>query len=109
VNQQLGGCYQDVYQLLDLWIMLQAPSFECSYRWRLEQEAKLADKLRATEQGHSAHCRIMTATQVGRFVQHYQRLTEQSLQQLPGRVHYLFSLDAERRIVACEEPRVVSF
>lgn len=84
VNQQLGGCYQELYQLLDIWIMLQAPSFDCSYRWRLEQEAKLADKIPATEQQHSAHCRVMTATQIHRFVQHYQRLTEQSLQQLPG-------------------------
>jgi len=109
VNQQLGGRYQDLYQLLDLWIMLQAPSFECSYRWRLEQEAKLADKLRASKQRNSARSRVMTATQVRRFVQHYQRLTEQSLQQLPGRVHYLFSLDADRRIVACQEPRVVRF
>ena len=109
VNQQLGGRYQGLYQLLDLWIMLQAPSFECSFRWRLEQEEKLANKLRAGEPENGTHCRVMTATQLHRFIQHYQRLTEQSLQQLPGRVHYLFRLDAERRIVACEEPRMVSF
>jgi len=109
VNQQLGGRYQDIFQLLDLLIMLQAPSFECVYQWRLEQEAKLADKLLECEQQDSLRNRVMTATQIRRFIQHYQRLTEQSLQQLPGRVHYLFSLDADRRVVACEEPRPVSF
>ena len=105
VNQQLGGRYQDMYQMIDLWIMLQAPSFDCSYRWRLEQEEKLLD----SEPENSSQNRVMTAQQLSRFIQHYQRLTEQSLEQLPERVHYLFSLDADRRIVACEEPRSVSF
>jgi D-glycerate 3-kinase len=109
VNQQLGGCYQDLYQMMDLWIMLQAPSFACIYQWRLEQETKLADELLESEQEGRSRNRVMTATQINRFVQHYQRLTEQSLKQLPGRVHYLFSLDAERRIVAYDEPRPVSF
>ncbi|HBE92328.1 MAG TPA: hypothetical protein DDW55_07295 [Gammaproteobacteria bacterium] len=109
VNQQIGGRYQDLYSLMDLWIMLQAPSFECVYQWRLEQETKLADKLLESEQKDRSCHRVMTATQLSRFVQHYQRLTEQSLKQLPGRVHYLFSLDADRRIFAYEEPRSVSF
>jgi len=108
VNRQLGGRYQDLYQLLDLWIMLQAPSFECVYQWRLEQEDKLANKLPARIQENNLRNRVMTATQINRFIQHYQRLTEHSLQQLPGRVHYLFSLDADRQIVACEKPRPVS-
>ena len=109
VNQQLGGRYQDLYQLMDLWIMLQAPSFACIYQWRLEQEEKLADKLLESEQEGRSRNGVMTATQISRFIQHYQRLTEQSLKQLPDRVHYLFSLDAERRIVAYDEPRPVSF
>lgn len=108
VNQQIGGRYQDLYQLMDLWVMLQAPSFECVYQWRLEQETKLADKLLGGERDGRSRNRVMTATQLSRFIQHYQRLTEQSLKQLPGRVHYLFSLDAERRIVAYDEPRPAS-
>ena len=101
VNQQIEERYQDIYQMMDVWIMLQAPSFECVYRWRLEQEQKLAASLLQGEQKN----RVMTATQIKRFVQHCQRLTEHSLKQLPGRVHYLFSLDADRRIVSSEEPR----
>jgi D-glycerate 3-kinase len=108
VNQQLGEHYQELFQLMDLWIMLQAPSFECVYRWRLEQEAKLAEKLRQGAGENDSRNRVMTAPQLGRFIQHYQRLTEHSLQQLPGRVHFLFSLDAERRVVACDEPLPVS-
>lgn len=109
VNQQIGGCYQDIYQMMDLWIMLQAPSFACVYQWRLEQEEKLAAKLLAGDQQNSSRNRVMTATQISRFIQHYQRLTEHSLDQLPGRVHFLFSLDAGRQIVAYDEPRAASF
>ena len=109
MNQQLGGRYQDIYQMMDLWIMLQAPSFACVYRWRLEQETKLADKLLAGDQPNSARNRLMTATQMSRFIQHYQRLTEHSLQQLPERVHFLFRLDADRQVAAYDEPRTVSF
>jgi D-glycerate 3-kinase len=101
VNQQIKGRYQDVYRMMDIWIMLQAPTFDCVYQWRLEQEEKLADKLHQGEQEN----RVMTATQIKRFIQHYQRLTEYSLEQLPGRVHYLFRLDADRRIVSSVEPR----
>ena len=108
VNEQLGGRYQDLYQLLDVWIMLQAPSFECVYQWRLEQEEKLVAKLLENEQHGSSQKRVMTATRINRFIQHYQRLTEYSLAQLPGRVHYLFSLDADRQVISCDEPRPVS-
>jgi D-glycerate 3-kinase len=101
VNQQLKEYYQDIYQLMDVWIMLQAPSFDCVYQWRLEQEQKLAASLLQSEQKN----RVMTATQLQRFIQHYQRLTEHALQQLPGQVHYLFRLDADRRIVSSDEPR----
>jgi D-glycerate 3-kinase len=109
VNQQISGHYQDIYQMMDLWIMLRAPSFACVYQWRLEQEEKLAAKLLAGDQQNSSRNRVMTATQISRFIQHYQRLTEHSLDQLPGRVHFLFSLDAGRQIVAYDEPRAASF
>lgn len=103
VNEQLGKAYQDVYQLLDLWIMLQAPSFESVYRWRLEQETKLAERLAEGGRGE-AQDQLMSASQVGLFIKHYQRLTEHSLRELPGRMHYLFKLDEERNIVAYKEP-----
>jgi D-glycerate 3-kinase len=106
VNEQIGKAYQDVYQLLDLWIMLQAPSFESVYRWRLEQETKLADRL-AESGSDDAQDQLMSASQVGLFIKHYQRLTEHSLCELPGRVHYLFKLDEDRNIVAYREPRAL--
>jgi D-glycerate 3-kinase len=106
VNRQISEYYEPIYQMVDLWIMLQAPSFDCVYRWRLEQEQKLADKL--DQAGNpAARKRVMSAQQIARFIQHYQRLTEHTLEQLPGRVNYLFQLDQERRIINSTEPRKV--
>lgn len=106
VNQQLSNRYQSIHQMIDTWIMLQAPSFDCVYQWRLEQENKLAARPNSTN-FPSADC-IMSADQISRFIQHYQRLTEHALQQLPGRVNYLFRLNADREIVAFSEPQPIS-
>ena len=106
VNCQLGEHYQAVYRLLDVWIMLQAPSFESVYRWRLEQEEKLAAIL--SESGRdAAQDQLMSAPQIEIFIKYYQRLTEHSLRELPALVHYLFRLDEARQIVDYEEPRAV--
>jgi len=90
--------------MIDLWIMLQAPSFDCVYQWRLEQEQKLADELNQSEATASRQNQLMSAKQIVRFIQHYQRLTEHTLKQLPDRVNYLFQLDQDRHIVNTAEP-----
>jgi len=44
VNTELAGDYQTLFDKIDYRIMLKAPSFDCVYQWRLEQEHKLAQK-----------------------------------------------------------------
>lgn len=90
VNAVLGEKFSPLYQRVDEWLMLQAPSFDCVFRWRLEQEQKLARR----RQGEG----LMDEAQIGRFIQHYQRLTEHCLQCLPPRVNHLFRLDADRTV-----------
>lgn len=106
VNRCISDAYQAVYDKVDLWVMLQAPSFDSVYRWRLEQEQKLAARLRETGESDK---RVMTEAQIARFIQHYQRLTEQSLRALPETVNYLFCLDEQRQIVEASQPRKVSW
>ena len=72
--------------------MLAAPSFDCVYRWRLEQEHKLA---LSSSGGRGA---VMSDTEVARFIQHYQRLTEHCLATLPNAVDYLYNLNERREI-----------
>jgi D-glycerate 3-kinase len=90
VNAALSDKFSPLYQRVDEWVMLCAPSFACVYQWRLEQEQKLA----AQKQGEA----VMNAEQVARFVCHFQRLTEHCLSRLPRRVNHLLRLDPQRNI-----------
>jgi D-glycerate 3-kinase len=91
VNTRLAREFVPLYKRVDQWVMLQAPGFDCVYRWRLEQEQKLVGSVGLGK-------RVMDDAAVSRFIQFYQRLTELCLSELPDRVHHLYPLDAERQI-----------
>lgn len=100
INTVLARDFLPLYQRVDQWIMLRAPSFACVYRWRLEQEQKLAASAVAGEPD-----RRMGAAQVARFIQYYERLTNHCLEHLPERVQHLFTLDEQRQVTAyCHQP-----
>ena len=103
INTVLARDFLPLYQRVDQWIMLRAPSFACVYRWRLEQEQKLVASAVAGEPD-----RRMDAAQVARFIQYYERLTNHCLEHLPERVQHLFTLDEQRQVTAyCQPGRVV--
>lgn len=81
-----------MYARVDQWVMLAAPSFDCVYQWRLEQEQKLASS--------RAGDAIMNASQVARFIQFYERLTRHCLDSLPQRIHHFYQLDEQRQVSA---------
>lgn len=94
VNQQLMVHYLPLYEQMDYWLMLQAPSFDHVFQWRLEQEKKLA----LTATGEKRH--IMSTQQICDFIQHFQRLTQHALNTLPARCDQVFKLDKDRNIVS---------
>mgnify|MGYP001815687142 FL=1 len=94
VNEEVRRKFEPLYRRIDRWIMLCAPSFDCVYRWRREQEHKLA-LASSTKRG----TRVMNDEQLARFIQFYERLTRQCLDDLPSRVHHLYQLDARRRVI----------
>ena len=102
VNDCLAGPYQKLFDYVDRWIMLRAPSFEHVLNWRLEQERKLMEKHRAS--GIETAHKIMSRQEISPFIQHYQRVTESILDDLPARVHHLYQLDGFRAIVEYSEP-----
>ena len=103
VNEALQRDFVPLYQRVDRWVMLQAPSFACVHRWRLEQERKLAATVTdpVADTGREG---LMNETELARFIQHYQRLTEDCLARLPEQVHYLYRLDEDREITAGNHP-----
>jgi len=96
VNEKIATDYQPIYDMVDFWVMLKAPSFESVFKWRLQQEKKLKIKL---EKQNKPIDRIMSINDISRFIQHYQRLTEHSLKTLPLKVDYLFELNDQRNVV----------
>ena len=107
VNAVLAREFESLYQRVDQWVMLCAPSFDCVYRWRMEQEQKLAASVAASCTSFSrptAVSRTMDAAQLSRFIQYYQRLTDHCLEQLPAQVHHLYTLDKQRQVTAYSQP-----
>jgi D-glycerate 3-kinase len=96
VNKQLQGDYAGLFSYIDKWIMLKAPSFDCVLNWRLEQEVKLRNSLDADDNEASSNC--MSETELARFIQFYQRITENLNRTLPGKVDYLIELNRDRTI-----------
>lgn len=92
-NHALRNHYQSLYPLMDFWLMLQAPSFQTVFQWRLEQENKLAEKL--AQKGLQG---AMNEAEVQEFVLYYQRLTEHGLQTMPSKADVIFKLDKNRNI-----------
>lgn len=112
-NLQLSLHYQPLYSLMNMWVMLKAPSFKEVYTWRLEQEQKLHTATEKTHQTHQTRkadkvdkasknrgSGIMNELQIQRFIQHYQRLTEHALKTLPSTCDHVFELNSERAITA---------
>lgn len=92
VNEQLREFYPALSNRIHYWVLLKAPNFDCVYRWRQEQE----DRLAASE---TADAKIMTAPQLHRFIQHYERLTRHTLRTMPDRVDEVFCMDENRQII----------
>ena len=87
VNDQIKGNYTDLFATLDALIFLQAPGFDAVYRWRLEQEEKLAAVATDNAAG------IMNSEQIARFIQHYERITRVNLTTLPGTANVVLELN----------------
>jgi len=104
VNQQLKQNYPPLFSQVDVWIMLRAPSFDCVFDWRLEQEEKRIQVLSRQGKYPSG---LMNRNEIARFIQHYQRITEYTLDTLPDRVHFLYELDKRREIMRLSNPLVL--
>lgn len=77
VNEQLADDYAALFADLDLSILLKAPSFDCIFGWRAEQEAKLT----RPEDGSRP---AMTEGELRRFIAHYERVTRWLMEDEPA-------------------------
>ncbi len=96
VNTKLANEYQRLFGKLQHLVVLKAPSFRCVYQWRLLQEQKLGDKLRAGKAPSGDQ--IMTPDRIRHFISHYQRLTEHALNSLPAKADWVLTLAEDHSI-----------
>jgi D-glycerate 3-kinase len=93
INEQLEGSYADLFTRLDALVFLQAPNFDAIYRWRVEQEEKLA---RISGPGAAG---IMNREQITEFIQHYERLTRANIAGLRETADVTLELDDDHDCV----------
>lgn len=94
VNRALADDYQRLFARIDFLILLAAPGFEIVRRWRIEQEHQLRDRVGGDAPG------VMSDAQVGRFIQHYERLTRHILAEMPARADFVVRLAEDRTPIA---------
>ena len=89
VNNELQNEYAKIFNQINRLIFLKVPSFECVYKWRLLQEKKL----QLTSKGK----KIMSPTQVRKFIMYYERITKQMLLDLTNKAYAVLYLDKKHR------------
>ncbi|MEL7128518.1 MAG: HAD-IIB family hydrolase [Pseudomonadota bacterium] len=100
-ENQLAGPYADLWDQGDAFFHLSAPSFEQVLDWRLQQEATthgIAKELLSDDQ----------KDWVGRFIQHYERLTRRMLDG-DRRAGYTLQVDAMRRPIGTRQTPFIVF
>lgn len=97
VNQQIIQYYQPLYQLMNSWLFLRAPSFNCVYQWRVQQEQALATEL-MEKKFESDQKQLQSAEQIAEFILYFQRLTEHALHHFNYQNQTTFLLDEQRNI-----------
>lgn len=94
VNNHLKSDYADLFGQLDELVFLQAPSFDAIFRWRLEQEQKLAVSVADDAVG------VMDEQQIAEFIQYYERITRNNLAVIRGSADVVLELDKYHDCVA---------
>lgn len=94
-NAALAGDYQRLFARIDLLVLLAAPGFGVVHGWRSEQERDLRALSCAQASGAEASS-LMTDTQLARFIQHYERLTEHMLVEMADRADMVVMLAGDR-------------
>lgn len=89
VNQQLQQDYKQLFDELDMLIMLKVPDMASVLEWRSEQEQKLAKTTTLSDH------KIMDSSALKRFIMHYERLTRYMLKEMPNRADIVCELNSE--------------
>ena len=93
VNQQLKSKYKKLYSQLNCLIYLKAKNFNLLQKWRLKQEHKLWLKNK-----NNSKNKIMSKDEVIKFMQTYQRITQNMFKNMPKYASIILNLNSNHQI-----------
>ena len=93
VNQQLKSKYKKLYSQLNCLIYLKAKNFSLLQKWRLKQEHKLWLKNK-----NNSKNKIMSKDEVIKFMQTYQRITQNMFKNMPKYASIILNLNSNHQI-----------
>ena len=93
VNQQLKSKYKKLYSQLNCLIYLKAKNFNLLQKWRLKQEHKLWLKSKKSSKN-----KIMSKDNVIKFMQTYQRITQNMFKNVPKYASIILNLNSNHQI-----------
>lgn len=94
VNQQILDAYLPLYPKMHAWVFIAAPSFDCVFQWRLEQEQKLKDRVKHLPNS------VMDEQGIAHFIQYFQRLTLQAMATMPSKACWQINLSPTRQVTS---------
>lgn len=97
-NDHLGGATADLFSRIDRLIYLRPPSFEIVYQWRCQQEHELI-----AAAGPGGAPAAMSDPQIARFTAHYERMTRQMMDVMPGYADLTIQLNEARQNVSVKD------
>jgi D-glycerate 3-kinase len=94
VNDQLATTYRELFDKTDALVFMEAPGFDAIYRWRLDQERKLAESVGAD----GTH--VMDEASLKRFLQYYERITRHNLVALRPHADVVLALNEDHAVTS---------
>jgi D-glycerate 3-kinase len=92
VNNHLDQAYRQWFGLIDTLIMLKVPDMSAVLNWRGQQEQE------NQKNAQSSVDRGLDEAGLKRFIQHYQRITEHSLEHLPNQADLVVELNRSHAV-----------
>ncbi|MDF1762655.1 MAG: hypothetical protein P1U57_04515 [Oleibacter sp.] len=96
VNQQLKEKYKTWFSMIDLLIVLQVPDMTAVLRWRSQQEEDNKKLSQSTAAG-------LDAKAMARFIQHYERLTQQAVIELPKVADLVLAINQDHKVASIKQ------
>ena len=90
VNNELKKSYKKIFDLIDKMVYLKVPNFQKVFKWRILQEKKL----RLFSKGK----KIMSNSEIKRFVMFYERLTKHMLKDLSKKADIVVKIDNQHKL-----------